>query len=371
MERAPLQREGDELPICVHILKDAQPECSGICQVIAGIAKYARRSGYEISVLFLGEGPLIAAMRDAGIPANAVSWTADRSDLAGAWRVWRWLREHTANIAHLHHGGLSVRAVCRFAGVGSVVQHLHGRILEPSGASISQMDFRSLDAIIACSQAVADCLPGRHAEVIYAGVETGSHAPATVTPIGALKLGVLARLIPLKNVESVIHATARLAATGIEVRTEIAGSGPSESSLRELVSGLGVADRVRFLGWRKDVDRLLASWDLLVVPSLEEGFGLSALEAMAAARPVVASRVGGLSELVVDGVTGILLPPGDTDALVRCIAQLATDRRRMALMGNEGWKRARTHFSVEVMAERTTELYDRLLNKGVPRSSSE
>ena len=351
------------MPICVHILKDAQHECTGICRIVAGIAKYAHRSGYEISVLFLGEGPLVVAMRDAGIPSSVVFWAANRRDLTGAWRVWRWLRENPAEIAHIHHGGLSVRAVCRIAGVDAIVQHIHGRILEPTGTSISQMDFRSVDAVVACSQVVADCLPGRRAEVIYAGVETGSHPPAEAACIGRLKLGILARLIPLKNVESVINATARLAAMGIEVQAEIAGSGPAESSLRELVSSLGAADRVRFLGWRMDVDKLLASWDLLVIPSLEEGFPLSALEAMAAARPVVASRVGGLSELVVDGVTGRLVPPGDTDALVRCIAELASDRQRLALMGVEGWKRVRTHFSVELMANRIVELYDRVLDR--------
>jgi len=337
--------------------------------MVAGIAKHAHSFGYEMSVLFLGEGPLVTVMRDKGIPASAVSWAATRSDLAGAWRVWRWLRKHPADIAHMHHGGLSVRAVCRMAGVDAIVQHLHGRILEPTGASISQIDFRTVDAIIACSQAVADCLPGRHAEVIYAGVETGSRPPERAPQMGPLKLGVLARLIPLKNVESLVHAIAHLVGMGIEVQAEIAGSGPSESALRELVAGLGVTDRVRFLGWRMDVDKLLASWDLLVIPSLEEGFPLSALEAMAAARPVVASRVGGLSELVVDGVTGRLVPPGDTDALVRCIAELAGDCQRLALMGNEGWKRVRTHFSVELMARRTAQLYDRLLDRGVPCSS--
>jgi glycosyltransferase involved in cell wall biosynthesis len=356
-----LRGEGDELPHCVHILKDAQPECTGICRMIAGIQKYARDSGYEISVLFLGDGSLVAAMRDAGISASSVSWTASRRDLAGGWRVWRWLREHPAQIAHLHHGGLSVRTVCRMGGVDALAQHLHGRILEPSGASISQMNFRSVDAIIACSQAVADCLPGRHAEVIYAGVETASH-PVAVALTGPLKLGVLGRLIPLKNVEAVIHATARLAGMGIEVRAEIAGSGPSDSALHDLIASLGVSDRVSMLGWREDVDKLLASWDLLVIPSLEEGLGLSALEAMAAARPVVASRVGGLSELVVDEVTGRLVSVGDTDALVRCIAELASDRQRLALMGDEGWKRARNHFSVELMARRIVELYDRLLD---------
>jgi glycosyltransferase involved in cell wall biosynthesis len=328
--------------------------------MVAGIARYAHSFGYEISVLFLGEGPLVMMMKDAGIPASAISWAANRSDLAGAWRVWRWLRKHPAKIAHVHHGGLTVRALCRMAGAGAIVQHMHGRILEPSGASVSQLNFRAADAIIACSQAVADCLPGRHAEVIYAGVEIGSHPPATAAPTGPLRLGVLARLIPLKNVESVINATARLSAMGIEVQTEVAGSGPSESALRDLVASLGLAGRVRFLGWRMDVDRLLASWDLLVIPSLEEGFGLSALEAMAAARPVVASRVGGLCELVVDGVTGRLVPPGNIDALVRCIAELASDRQRLAFMGDEGWKRVRKHFSVELMARRTAELYDQL-----------
>ena len=336
--------------------------------MVASIEKYAQSFGYEMSVLFLGDGPLVMAMKDAGIPADVVSWAATRRDLAGAWRVWRWLRNHPAEIAHVHHGGLTLRAVCRMAGVSAIVQHIHGRILEPSGASVSQMDFRAVDAIIACSQAVANCLPGRHAEVIYAGVETSSHPPA-VAPTGPLKLGVLARLIPLKNVESVVRATARLARMGIEVRAEIAGSGPSESALRDLVGSLGVAERVHFLGWQVDVDRLLASWDLLVIPSLEEGFPLSALEAMAAARPVVASRVGGLSELVVDGVTGRLVPPGDTDALVRCIAEMASDRRRLSLMGDEGWKRVRGHFSAELMARRTAELYDRLLHRGKHRTA--
>jgi glycosyltransferase involved in cell wall biosynthesis len=194
-------------------------------------------------------------------------------------------------------------------------------------------------------------------------VETGSHPPAPVASLGPLKLGVLARLIPLKNVESLIRTTAYLADMGIEVQTEIAGSGPSDSSLRDLVASLGVAERVRFLGWRTDVGRLLAAWDLLVIPSLDEGFPLSALEAMAAARPVVATRVGGLSELVVDGVTGRLVPPGDTDALVRCIAELAIDRQRLALMGIEGWKRVHESFSASRMARQTVELYDQILDR--------
>ncbi len=334
-----------------------------------GLAKHLRPFGYEISVLFLEDGPLVTTVKDAGIPSSSISWTGKRSDLSGAWQMWRWLLRHRAEIAHLHHGGGVVRAVCRFAGVGSVVQHLHGRINEANGVQASELNFPAPDALIACSQAVADCVRTSRVEVIHAGIETGIEPPVAASQTGPLRLGALARLIPLKNIEALIEATALLAAKGIDVQAEIAGSGPSESSLRALVLSLGVSERVRFLGWDPDVRRLLASWDLLVMPSLEEGFGLSALEAMAAGRPVVASRVGGLCELVVDGVTGRLFPPGDTGALVRCITEAANDRQRWALMGAEGWRRAQAHFSADLMARRTVELYDKLPGRRAHRTA--
>jgi len=314
-------------------------------------------------VLFLGEGPLVRAMNDLGIPATAIRWSAHRRDIIGAWRVWRWLKQNPAEIAHVHHGGFTVRALCRMAGVSAVVQHIHGRIIESNADSISNLNLRSTDAVIACSNAVARCLPQCRGEVIYAGVDTGSQPPASATSEGPLKLGILGRLIPLKNVESLIIAASHLAAKGIDVQVEIAGSGPSEPSLRNLVTRLGLTDRVRFLGWRVDVGQLLASWTILVIPSLEEGFGLSALEAMAAAIPVVACRVGGLPELVVDGVTGRLVPPGDIDELTRCLAHLANNRQQLTLMGNEGWKRAHVFFSAARMAQQTSQVYDELLRR--------
>ncbi len=350
--------------MCVQIVKSAQPECSGICRIVSGLAKNTHSLGYETSVLFLGEGPLEAEMKDAGIPASVVSWDGSRGDLAGAWKVWSWLRKNPPAIVHSHHGGLAVRAACRLAGVNAVIQHVHSRILENrNGALLSDLRFRAADAVIASSQAVADCIRGCHAEVVYAGLEMGIEPPMAANVDSIFKLGVLTRLVPLKNVEAVIQATARLEAEGIEVQVEIAGSGPSEPALRALASNLGVDGRVHFLGWRADVSNLLASWNLVVIPSMEESFPLAALEAMAAARPVVASHVGGLGELIIDGVTGKLIPPGDTEALVRSIEELVNDRPRSTLLGLEGWRRARLHFSVDVMTRRTVEVYDRVLNR--------
>jgi glycosyltransferase involved in cell wall biosynthesis len=353
------------MPACLHIIKSAQPECTGIVRLVTCLARHSERFGYNVSVLFLGDGPLIEPLREAGIRASAIPWSASRSDLAGAWRVWQWLRKNPAAIVHVHHGGMSVRILCSMAGARAVVQHLHSRIIEPDGSSISHLSFRGADAVVACSQAVADCVLESRPEVIYSGVETGSDPPSSPDCGGPLIVGVLTRLIPLKNVEAAIKAAACLAEHQIDVQVEIAGTGPSEPVLRELARSLKVAQRVRFLGWQTDIQSLLKRWDVLVVSSLEEGLPVSVLEAMAAARPVVASRIGGLGELVVDGVTGMLVAPDDTDALVASLANLACDRQKLILMGRAGWKRAHEHFSAELMARRTTELYDRLLNRKV------
>jgi glycosyltransferase involved in cell wall biosynthesis len=180
---------------------------------------------------------------------------------------------------------------------------------------------------------------------------------------GPIRIGVLSRLVPLKRIEAVIEAHASIAAMGIEIQTEICGEGPSEPVLRGLVERLGVGEGVKFLGWRKDTATLLATWHLLAMPSLYEGFPIAVLEAMAAGRAVVASRVGGISELIDDGVSGMLIPAGDTDALVRSIRELALDRPKLSQMGYEGWKRASTYFSNDRMAEHIIALYDRMLTR--------
>ena len=353
------------MPACLHIIKNAQPECTGIVRLVTCLARHSERLGYSVSILFLGDGPLTEQLKEAGTWASAIHWRASRSDLAGAWRVWRWLRKNPPTVVHVHHGGCSLRILCRMAGARAVVQHLHSRIIEPEGNSISHLSFRGADAVVACSQAVADCVRESHPEVIYSGVETGLDPPSPPDGGGPLIVGVLTRLIPLKNVEAAIKAVACLAEHEIEVQLEIAGTGPSEPALRELARSLKVSQRVHFLGWQTEIQSLLKRWDVLAVPSLEEGLPVSVLEAMAAARPVVASRVGGLGELVVDGVTGILLAPDDTDALVASLANLAGDRQKLIFMGREGWQRAQEHFSAGLMARRTTELYDRLLNRKV------
>ena len=351
------------LPVCLHIVRSAGPECTGISRIIVGLARHAGSSGYQFSTLFLKDGPLRAEMETAGIATAVVNWSGDSGDFPGALRAWNWLRKHPAKIVHVHHGAQLIRRLARLTGATGVVQHVHGLVSEPDHSPLTHLTFPGADAVVASSKAVADSLIKTHAQVIYAGVET-STTPPTAPPVdGPIRMGVLSRLVPLKRIEAVIEATAQLAASGIDIQTEICGEGPSEQALRALVERLGIAERMRFLGWRTDRVALLAKWHLLAMPSMYEGFGIAALEAMANGRAVVASRVGGLPEIVDDGVTGTLIPAGDTDALVRSIRDLAHDRPRLSEMGYEGWKRVNTHFSNDRMAQETIALYDRLLKR--------
>lgn len=333
-------------------------------RIIAALARRAEAYGYRVRALFLEDGPLRLRLEEEGVSATAVAWNGTRSDVVGMVRTAYWLRRNPAEVAHIHHGGRVLRSLCRWAGAGAVAQHVHGEVLEPELSSVAKLGFRGADAVIACSRAAAEALRNCKPELIYAGIAAPDEMPPSASANGPLRLGMLARLVPLKRADTVVEATARLAAMGVDVQTEICGTGPEESSLRGLAVRLGVAERVTFLGWREDAAALLASWHVLVLPSMTEGLPIAVLEAMAAGRAVVASRVGGLTELVEDGETGRLIAPGDVDALTAGIVGLAENREELVRLGENGWRRVRVEFSDETMAEKITALYDRLLGGG-------
>ncbi len=146
-----------------------------------------------------------------------------------------------------------------------------------------------------------------------------------------------------------------------------AGEGGEHAVLAARVRTLGLDANVRFLGRVDDVASVLAAADVLVMPSRQEGLGVAALEAMAAGLPVIASRVGGLPEAVVDGATGLLVPPADVPALAAAIARLAADRALARRLGAAGRARVRERFTMAGMAAATLAVYRRLAesNAGV------
>jgi glycosyltransferase involved in cell wall biosynthesis len=150
----------------------------------------------------------------------------------------------------------------------------------------------------------------------------------------------------------------------------LVGDGSERASLEAQAAHLCVRDRVIFLGHRDDVAELLATCDLLVLPSLYEGLPLSVLEAMAAGKPVVATSVGGTPEAVLDGETGFLVPSRDPTALVRAIQRLLTDACLRRKMGMAGRRRVQRNFSPTQMVAGVTQIYEKLLDGQASSRSS-
>jgi len=142
-----------------------------------------------------------------------------------------------------------------------------------------------------------------------------------------------------------------------------AGAGPLEGELKSMCEAGGLSDKVRFLGYRGDLQPLLAAADLVVLPSISEGLPLAAVEALAAARPIVATEVGGTSEVVLNGETGLLIPPRDPAALAAAIHRVLSDPVLAFRLGANGRRFVERHFDVRVQIRRTIALYDDLIKE--------
>lgn len=148
----------------------------------------------------------------------------------------------------------------------------------------------------------------------------------------------------------------------------IVGEGPERSRLEVLVRNKGLDRKVVLAGQREEIPELLSFMDMFVMPSLQEGLGTAALEAMAAGKPVIASSVGGLSEVIEDTRTGLLVPPGDAAALARVIRQLMNDSGRMSALASNAGKNVRERFSCEAMVEGTIAVYRSVAKAPPPES---
>ena len=173
----------------------------------------------------------------------------------------------------------------------------------------------------------------------------------------------IGRLIPIKGHLVLLRALAQARAHVPDIVLEIAGRGPLEPALKAYARELGLADAVRFLGFVSPVQRAIEDSAIVVVPSLGEGFGMVALEAMERARPVIASAVGGLPEIVADDQTGLVVPSVDADALADAIVALAGNLSRAAAMGNAGRERALAQFTPEQCVTRIEKLYSAALER--------
>lgn len=209
-------------------------------------------------------------------------------------------------------------------------------------------------------------IPDTHVQVIYDGLDptpilqadpTGMRRELD-TPPDALVAITVARLVPGKGHEILLHAVQTLAPRYPQLRIWLAGDGPEDAAYRALAARLGVADRVQFLGFRKDVPRLLRAADLLCHPSRKEGAPNAVREGMAAGLPVAAVAASGTPELMVEGETGLLSPVDDVPALAANLDRLLADPDLRKRMGSAGKERALAEFAEGACTLRWLNLFE-------------
>jgi glycosyltransferase involved in cell wall biosynthesis len=198
-------------------------------------------------------------------------------------------------------------------------------------------------------------------EIVHYGIDPdGEPKPYTDTVPRLLCVG---RLIPIKGHHVLLRAFAEARRQLPHLELEIAGQGPLEPALKALVRELGIADAVRFLGQVSPIQAAIERAAIVVVPSMGEGFGMVALEAMERSRPVIAAAIGGLGELVRDGETGLLIPAGEAEPLRDAIVRVAGDLELARQMGAAGRRRALSRFLQVFCTERTELLYEGALER--------
>lgn len=320
-----------------------------------------------------------------------------RQDVAVLLELTRLMRAVRPHIVHTHtaKAGTLGRLAARLAKVPVIVHTYHGHVFHGYFSPVKTRFFLAVerwlaghtDRLLTVSDAV-------RAELLHLGI--GSPERLVVVPLGldlarfldcetvrgqfraelsippAVPLvGIVARLVPIKAHEVFLAAAAALAGHVPESHFVVVGDGERRSALEALSERLGLENRVHFLGWRRDLDRIYADLDVVVLCSRNEGSPVSLIEAMAAARPVVATRVGGVPDLVEDGVAGCLVPPGDADAMATAVHALLADPERRRAMGAAGRKRVAPSFSAERLLADMDRLYTDLLREEFTVGGSE
>jgi glycosyltransferase involved in cell wall biosynthesis len=212
-------------------------------------------------------------------------------------------------------------------------------------------------------------VPSSRVEVIHNGVQLGALSPTGSErhELGArpgdFLIGAVGNLRPAKDYGTLLRAVAEVRQSGCPVRLAIigAGGGELEHELMKLRSSLQLDDQVSFMGFRADAHRLISAVDLFVLSSSTEGFSLSTVEALWLGRPVIATRCGGPEEIVRDGVTGVLVPPGDPKALAVQMRRLLDHPQLRMELGARGARDVRDRFSIERMISSYTRIYNDML----------
>jgi glycosyltransferase involved in cell wall biosynthesis len=322
-------------------------------------------------------------------------------DVLATFRLARIIREQRPHILHTHTakaGGIG-RLAAVLAGRARppiVVHTFHGHVLRGYFGRSGTAIFRSLerllarmtDTLVAVGPEVRDDLvelkvaPASKFTVIRLGIELDARVASSAAARADTRrlmgiaddrfvVGWIGRMTGVKRAGDVLRAFRILRDNGIDAVLCMVGDGPDRDSVEHLASELGVVRHCLFPGYQEEIGRFFAAFDAFVLPSGNEGTPVTAIESLASGCPVVATRVGGVPDVVQDGVDGFLVEPADLEALADRLARLAGDLELRVQMGAAGRERVLPRYSVERLIDDVDDLYRRLLErKGVAVSAA-
>lgn len=332
----------------------------------------------DVRVVLSKHGPLVGAVESRGITHQIMDFPVLRKvELRTPWKAlvflvaflrsvvaltW-WLRRQRASALYVSTIAAPEWLLAGRLSRTRVICHLHESVPEMSRAASALLLSPLLAAhlVIANSQGTLDWVRAslgarvaRRGRVLHNGVREPSRVPAPppIRTSGTKRLVVVGRLSVIKGQDLAIRATALVRRAGFDVRLTLVGDGypgyeHHVGSLHALAAGEGVSDITAFTGFQ-DPTPYVADADVVLVPSRVESFGLVAVEALLLGRPVVATRIGGLTEIIHDGETGVLVDPDDPQALADAVVRLLAHPEEAAALGRAGQADARARFSMEV-----------------------
>lgn len=359
---------------------DTEKTWRGGEQQALNLAKGLRDRGVENLCVGQPERPYVERCAAAGLAVEAVR-TRGEADPVGIGRLRRLFRAWLPDIVHMHtsHAHSLGVVAARTTGVGrTVVSRRVDFSIYRNALRLSWLKYRfGVDRYVAISEGVrtqmlADGLPADRIRIVHSGIDLSRFEgvePADVhgefgLPAGAPVIGDVAHFGWHKAQEFLVRATPRILERFPDARVLLVGEGECMPAIREEVAALGLQERILFTGFRTDVPSLIRAMDCFVMCSVLEGLCTSLLDSLALGTPAVGSAVGGIPEVLVDGRTGLTVPPRDPEALAAAIVRVLEDRELRERLITEGRKHVEEKFTIDSMVEGTLGVYRELMAQG-------